>query len=396
MHLHLDLVGGISGDMFISAVLDCYPEFASTLDEQIKLAGFPDLVTLESAAFNDGVLSGHRFKVRPAEDAHGHHHRHYREIRKLLTDGSLDDTTKAIALEIFRIIAEAEAAIHDKPVEDIAFHEVGAWDSIADIVCASYLIAMIKPTTTSCSALPLGGGQVKTAHGMLPIPAPATALILKDFEFVDDGISGERITPTGAAILKYLAPGSRPQSTLSKQGFGFGTKQFPGISNTLRLLVHETTDQKIGPEWETGKIHQVEFEIDDQTPEQLAAAIARLQSLDGVLDVLQYAAFGKKQRMTHVVRILSSGVAIDALLRSCFTLTTTLGLRHSMIERHTLRRETTQIAYGDNHYSVKVADRPGGKTAKAEMDDLSASTSVAEQSEIRRHVEVSGLDATKS
>jgi uncharacterized protein (TIGR00299 family) protein len=392
MHLHLDLVGGISGDMFVSAVLDCYPQFATELNQQMILAGFPDMVKLESGPFNDGVLSGHRFKVHPAEDAHGHHHRHYSEIKLLLANSKLSAETKVIAEDIFFIIAEAEAAIHDKPIEDIAFHEVGAWDSIADIVCASYLIAQLKPTSCSCSALPLGGGQVKTAHGMLPIPAPATALILRDFEFVDDGISGERITPTGAAILKYLSPGQQPKAKLSSQGFGFGTKKFPGISNTLRLLILETEAPTADASWGTEQIHQVEFEIDDQTPEQLAAAIEKLQSTTGVLDVVQYGAYGKKQRLTHAVRILSSGEAIDVLLRECFALTTTLGLRHSVVQRYSLQRENMSIHYEEKDYSVKIANRPGGKTSKVEMDDLTDVASFSEQGEIRRQVETLATD----
>lgn len=392
MHLHLDLVGGISGDMFISAVLDCYPELAGDLQEQIQLAGFPQLVTLESGPYNDGVLSGHRFKVVPAEDAHGHHHRHYSDIKKLLTASALGTETKTIALDLFFIIAEAEAAIHDKPIEDIAFHEVGAWDSIADIVCASYLISRLKASSISCSALPLGGGQVKTAHGMLPVPAPATALILKEFEFVDDGISGERITPTGAAILKYLAPTERPPGVLRHQGFGFGTKQFPGISNTLRILILDPVAAAGASAWESGEIHQIEFEIDDQTPEQLAVALEQLQQLSGVLDVLQYPAFGKKNRLVHAIRILSSGEAIDALLTRCFSLTTTLGIRHSVVQRHTLPRSASEVEYHGRSYALKTAIRPGGKTVKAEMDGLSAADSFAEQAEIRRHIEAPGAE----
>jgi len=395
MHLHLDLVGGISGDMFIAAALDCFPDMANELSSQIDQAGFPDLVRLESAPFNDGVLSGFKFNVIAAADSDGHHHRHYSDIKSLLSQSKLDQDTKRVALGIFKLIAEAEAAIHDKAVEEVAFHEVGAWDSIADIVCASYLINRLRIESCSCSALPLGGGQVKTAHGMLPVPAPATALILKGFEFVDDGISGERITPTGAAILKFLSPGQRPPGRLVSQGFGFGNKQFPGISNTLRILVMEPMESKVSADekhWESETIHQLEFEIDDQTPEQLAAAITRLQGMTGVLDIVQYGVYGKKNRLSHAVRVLSDGQAIDQLVSHCFSLTTTLGLRHSQPERHLLRRETANITIGDKAYRVKIAARPGGKTVKTEMDDLAQLDSVAEQADIRRRLEFSALN----
>ncbi|MFT5563171.1 MAG: hypothetical protein ACI9Z9_003056, partial [Litorivivens sp.] len=355
-------------------------------------AGFPALVRLESGPFNDGVLSGYKFKVIPETDADGHHHRHYSDIKALLIQSALDEETKRIALGIFKVIAEAEAAIHDKPIERVAFHEVGAWDSIADIICASYLINRMRIDSCSCSALPLGGGLVKTAHGMLPIPAPATALILKGFEFVDDGISGERITPTGAAIMKFLSPDQRPRGRLVSQGFGFGNKQFPGISNTLRMLVMESALITEQQQWQSESIHQLEFEIDDQTPEQLAAAISRLQLMTGVLDIVQYGVYGKKNRLSLAVRVLSDGQDIDQLISHCFGLTTTLGLRHTQPERHLLQREATDITIGDKAYRVKIAARPGGRTAKTEMDDLAQLDSVADQADIRRQLESSALN----
>lgn len=312
MHLHLDLVGGISGDMFIGAMLDCFPEHGPGLQKQLSLAGFSDLVSLSQETFNDGTLSGCKFTVVASSDAEGHNHRHYSEIRSILEKSSLDPRTKETALEIFHIIAVAEAEIHDKTVESVAFHEVGAWDSIADVVCASYLLNATGVTSCSISALPLGGGQVKTAHGMLPVPAPATALILKDFVFRDDGISGERITPTGAAILSYLKPGLKCSGPLISQGFGFGTKKFPGISNVLRILQFSTgsgsdrSENTSGHDsaWQTEAIEQLEFELDDQTAEEIATALERLRELDGVMDVVQYAVMGKKNRLATSIRLL--------------------------------------------------------------------------------------------
>ncbi|MEX2326545.1 MAG: LarC family nickel insertion protein, partial [Pseudomonadales bacterium] len=242
MHIHLDLVGGLAGDMFVGAILDCFPDLARSLPGQLDLAGFRDLVELEIKPADDGILTGTQFKVVADQDAEGHHHRHYSEIRKIICESGLAENVKHHALGIFEIIAAAEASIHGKPIEKIAFHEVGAWDSIADIVCAGVLIDTIGATSWSVSKLPLGRGQVKTAHGMLPVPAPATALILEGFEFFDDGLMGERITPTGAAILKHLSttPGLGPGvSTLRKSGYGFGTKRFPGISNVVRMLVFD-------------------------------------------------------------------------------------------------------------------------------------------------------------
>lgn len=395
MHLHLDLVGGISGDMFIGAMLDVFPELGEHLTEQLSLAGFEHMVSLEFDGFNDGVLTGCRFNVSAQADAHGHHHRHYSEIKTILTDSALEVKTKDIALAIFHIIAVAEAQIHDKPVDKIAFHEVGAWDSIADVVCASYLIAHCGLTSSSVSNLPLGGGQVKTDHGMLPVPAPATALILSGFDFVDDGISGERITPTGAAILKYLTPGAKPAGQLGRQGFGFGTKKFPGISNVLRILQFETHPNLPGQSeacqtqaWQTETVTQLEFELDDQTSEEIATAIDALRLHPAVLDVVQYNVVGKKNRLSHSLRVLCSSA--DDVVECCFELTTTLGVRQSTVTRSILHREPGRVEIAGNAYRTKLAHRPGGNTVKTEMDDLSNTTNSSQQRQIRRQIEADG------
>ncbi|MEJ6704210.1 MAG: nickel pincer cofactor biosynthesis protein LarC [Pseudomonadales bacterium] len=398
MHLHLDLVGGISGDMFISAMLDLFPEYGPLLEGQIELAGFPDLVSLKHGPFNDGTLAGTHFKVHADKDATGHHHRHYSEIQRIISESKLDDKTKEISLEIFRIIAVAEAEIHDKTIESVAFHEVGAWDSIADVICASFVIAQSAITDTSISDLPLGGGQVKTAHGMLPVPAPATALILKDFQFVDDGISGERITPTGAAILKYLSadmgkPKHRQKSkgNLINQGFGFGTKKFPGISNVLRLLHFDSAKASVIDEdlqnWTTDAIQMLEFELDDQTPEEIAHAVDTLQQDAAVIDVLQYAVFGKKNRMATSLRVLCQPEKAETVLQLCFRLTTTLGVRQSETKRVILHRRPVETTIEGIGYQSKAAQRPGGNTVKAEMDDLRDMQTLQEQRKLRQSIE---------
>ena len=394
MHLHLDLVGGISGDMFISAMLDCYPALANELPLQIDKAGFSQLVSLAHEKHNDGIISGSRFTVTAGEDAESHHHRHYSEIKRILETSRLDERTKQISLDIFHIIAVAEAAIHDKEVENIAFHEVGAWDSIADVICAAYLIATTNIKSSSCSALPLGGGQVKTAHGMLPIPAPATTLILAGFEFFDDGVKGERITPTGAAILKYLNPSTKPIASLKHQGMGFGTKVMPGISNVLRLLIMEPKSAVTN--WQTETIHTLEFEIDDQTPEQLAAGINQLQQMSSVVDVIQYPVTGKKNRLSHAVRVLCKVEDRETVIQACFQLTTTLGIRESQSNRHVLRRQEKSVEIDGSQYRVKIADRPGGRTIKAEMDDLADQPSLAAALRLRQQLETAASDDVES
>ncbi len=390
MHIHLDLVGGLSGDMFISVMLDCFPDQTPLLQQVMVDAGFCNLVHLVSEEKNDGVLTGTHFTVHPDKDAESHHHRHYSEIRSVLSESGFDDATCEAALGIFRIIAEAEASIHGKEVDAVAFHEIGAWDSIADIVCAAHLITQTGVTGWSVSSIPLGRGQVKTAHGMLPIPAPATSLILKGFKFHDDGMEGERITPTGAAILKYLNPdhGTPGGVVLKHTGTGFGARRFPGISNVVRALVFvsESTDS-----WITDQVLQLEFEVDDQTPEALAVALQRIRMEEGVLDVIQMPYLGKKGRQGTCVRVLAAVDMETPVTETCFRETTTLGIRRQRVDRAILRREESVVNHDGRNFRVKTADRPGGRTVKVEMDDLQT-VSITHQEDVRRQAEIQALD----
>ena len=392
MHIHLDLVGGISGDMFNGAMLNCFPGREPDLEKVMVAAGFSDLVRLECGPANDGVLTGTRFKV--LADTEAHHHRHYSEIKQILKDSVLSEPTRDAALAIFEIIAIAEAEIHGKDVDSVAFHEVGAWDSIADIVCAAYLITDTGVTSWSVSKIPIGRGQVKTAHGMLPIPAPATSLILQEFEFFDDQIEGERVTPTGAAILKYLTPakGIPGGVTLRQSATGFGTKMFPGISNVVRVLLFDRVD---APVWDTDEVLQLEFEVDDQTPEALAAALDQVRAESGVLDVLQIAYFGKKGRQGTSVRVLLKPEMEVAVTELCFVSTTTLGIRKQLVSRAKLRREESVINHAGQDFRVKVSDRPRGKTAKVDMDDLQT-VSITLREETRRKIEGQALSYAES
>ncbi len=392
MHIHLDLVGGLSGDMFISGMLDVFPELADGLDDVISTAGFADLVTLSLAPKNDGILIGSHFTVKAAADAHGHDHRHYREIRRIISESPLDTPTRDAAIDIFHIIAEAEAAIHDKPIEDVAFHEVGAWDSIADVLCAAHLITTSGATSFSVSSLPLGRGQVKTAHGMLPIPAPATALILKGYAFHFDEPEGERITPTGAGIIRHLTQPvdqATHRGRLIKTGVGFGTRQFPGLSNIVRVMVFDAIEPA-ETRWLQDEVIALEFELDDQTPEDLATAIDAIRTHTAVLDVVQYGVLGKKGRQAISVRVLTRPADENIVIALCFEQTTTLGIRRAQYARSILRRAADNVEYEGTGYRIKTAERPGQKTAKVEMDDLTADSHV-ERETLRRELEARAL-----
>jgi len=390
-HLHLDLVGGLSGDMFISSMLDALPSLFGDLDDVIVQAGFPDLVHLEQSPHNDGVLTGTRFTVSATAEE-GHHHRHYSEIRERLTASALPPAVRDAALGIFYLIAEVEAAIHGKSVDDVAFHEVGAWDSIADVVLAAHLITAAD-ASWSVSAVPAGRGFVETAHGRLPVPAPATARLLEGFELLDDGIEGERVTPTGAAILKYLNPDRivPPGHRLAATGCGFGVKRFPGLSNTTRVSVYEKASSEIS--WEEDRVTRLSFDIDDQTSEDLAYSLEQLRAQRGVVDVSQQTLSGKKGRQAVTVSLLVKADDVTAVTAACFDLTSTLGIRREEITRSILRREEVTVYVGEQPYRVKVAFRPSGPTAKIEMDDLAASgLPLAEQKQVRQLAEARALE----
>jgi uncharacterized protein (DUF111 family) len=264
-----------------------------------------------------------------------------------------------------------EGKIHGAPTDEVSFHELGGWDSIADIVGAAALIDALPGATWSVSTLPLGRGRTKTAHGLLPVPAPAATLLLKGYEFVDDGIEGERVTPTGAAILKHLNAtqhAERKTRKLLRTGNGFGTKSFPGISNVLRLLAFEEAHAQAGAD----RVCVVTFEVDDQSPEDLAIALDHLRAHPAVLDVIQVPALGKKGRMTAHIQLLAEPEAVEQVFEACFNETATLGLRWQMLERRVLARRQEAVEVDGRSVRVKLAERPGVRTAKVESDDLLA------------------------
>lgn len=394
MHVHLDPVGGIAGDMFAAAMLDAFPALESGLRDALERAGLTAIVSVAREPHDDGVLTGSRFRVTPTHaEQHDHHHRHYREVVELLRGADLAEGVRARALAMFRLLGEAEARVHGTAIEQVAFHEVGAWDSIADVVSAAWLLENTAVKSWSCASLPMGSGRVHTAHGELAIPAPATTQLLQGFPLHDDGRAGERITPTGAAILRHLAPDFAPRRTpmrLARSGSGFGTRRLEGMSNVLRVLVFEAHAGALVRE----RIAQLAFEVDDQTPEDLAVALQRLRELDEVLDVTQAPVFGKKGRVAMQVQVLAHADAVDRVLAACLDETTTLGVRWQIVERASLARSVEEVAAGGSRVRVKQVTRPDGRaTRKAEMADVAAAGgSRAAREDLRRAAEAMDHD----
>ena len=256
----------------------------------------------------------HRVRLAAAKSVHddAHEHHLYRDIRALLEGSELDSGVRARALDIFARLAAAESEVHGVPAEDVSFHEVGAYDSIADVVCAAWLIERLD-ASWSCGPLPIGRGRIDTAHGRLPVPAPATVALLRGMVVDQDTHLGERITPTGAAIVAHLAPSFEPlpgPMRLDRAGTGFGTSRLPGTSNVLRLLAFRPLDG-LDASVRRERIAVCEFEIDDQTGEDLALALDRVRILDGVLDVSSHAVHGKKGRLAVHVRLLARIGAVE-------------------------------------------------------------------------------------
>jgi len=390
MRLHFDPVGGVAGDMLCAALLDAFPERLEGLSATVATLGPPDGWSLELEPVQS-PLRGRRFRVTlPARP--DHRHRHWRDIRELLEDRLADGGVRARALDIFERLAEAEARVHGVPVDDVEFHEVGDWDSIIDIVGAAYLLEALDLRGASCGPLPLGGGTVRTAHGELPVPAPATLRLLEGFAVHDDGIAGERVTPTGAAILAALPRVPAASGILRASGVGFGTRSLGVRPNCLRVLCFEDASARV-PGAVVERLVELAFEVDDQSPEDLAAALDRLRAADGVLDANTLAQVGKAGRIAQGVRLLLRPEALQNVVDRCLRETTTIGVRWRTVERLALARRQVEVEIEGRRLEVKVVERPGGATAKVESRSLAGVADAAERTRLRRLAEAAALRA---
>ena len=372
MHIHLDPIGGVAGDMFVAAILDAWPELSTTVQQSIHNVRLPIDWKAEIVTHNDGTLSGSRFNVIGPKDSPPSGS--FNDIKNYLRRSELSNSSSERAIEIFSLLAAAESSIHGVAIEKVHFHELADWDSIADIVAAASLIEALEQryngVSWSTSPLPIGTGRIHTAHGTIPIPAPATVKLLEGLEVFDDGLSGERVTPTGAAILRHLTPRESPGSIelrVSHSGHGFGQRTISEISNVLRVIAFESPM----PMWQYEQIAAVSFEVDDQTPEDLAIALDRIRGANGVLDVTQSSLYGKKGRMMVGVQVLCNRDKIENVIAQCFDETSTIGIRWSLVHRALLERSNICKTDDNETVQVKVVQRPSGLTAKAEISDIS-------------------------
>jgi uncharacterized protein (TIGR00299 family) protein len=387
----LDPIGGVSGDMFVAAMLDAWPGMAAPVLRAIGDSGLPPGSKASLVPRRSGGLAGAGFVFEGSAAAPSGA---YPEFRQRLAEAPLSPSIRDHALAILALLAEAEAAVHRMPIESVHFHELADWDTQADLVGAAAIIDLLQGPRWHCRPLPLGSGTVRAAHGLLPVPAPATAHLLAGFPFrADDGVPGERVTPTGAAILRYLAPrcaGDGAPGTLVATGTGAGTRQLPGIPNILRVLGFAAAESA------GDTVLVIEFDIDDQSPEELATGLDRLRLVSGVRDVATFSGIGKKGRWLQAVRVMADPAQRDAVVAAVFEETATLGLRLRREERAVLARETIVVQDETGPVRVKVADRPGRRTAKAEADDIAArGGGAASRARLRRSAAARALRATE-
>ena len=385
--LWIDARAGLAGDMLCAALLDAGGSLQE-LQNALSTLGLPEL-ELSTQRVTRGAFDALHFRIQvagqpadaqphwPTDDAghdhshshahdhshshshdhdhshdHGHDHSHapgadgsWQAIRAMLQAAPLPERARARALQVFEALAQVEARAHGVPVEQVHFHEVGAADSIADIVGACLLLEQLDVDRIVCTELPLGGGPIRTAHGRITAPAPATTLLLRGWPCFQDGRNGELVTPTGAAIVATLAePGPMPSMVPTAQGFGAGTWDPSGWGNLTRVLLG-TPSTSADPT--PGEVIELQTQVDDMTGEWIPALLDALFDA-GAVDAFTQPVQMKKGRPALLVTALCPPAAARAVGRALLTHSTSFGLRQRRLQRQTLRREhrSVQTPYG--------------------------------------------------
>jgi pyridinium-3,5-bisthiocarboxylic acid mononucleotide nickel chelatase len=301
----------------------------------------------------------------PAPHSHDHPHAHGRslkEIRGIIGQAAISDAAKQTALKIFDALGTAEAKIHNNEIESVHFHEVGAVDAIVDIVCASVGAAALGVDEFVCSPLNVGGGTVKCAHGVFPVPAPATVEILQGAPVYSSGMQVELLTPTGAAIAKTLATrfGAFPEMKIEKSGYGAGTRDFPGSPNVVRLVIGESA-ALLAARTERDTVSVLEANLDDLNPQVFGYVMDRLLE-EGALDVFGVPVQMKKNRPGTLLTVLCKPEDAAKLTQIVFAETTTLGVRRREEQRQTLARRWVSVPTPWGEVRMKVASMNGTVT----------------------------------
>ena len=380
---------GAAGDMVTAALLELV-ENQEYVIKRLNASGIPGVVYTAEKSVKCGVKGTHlKVTVDGIEEivvdvnesnhdaphphvhsshdhdhSHEHSHRGMHEISQIIGGLNISDKVKEDALAIYNIIAEAESYVHGAPVDKIHFHEVGEMDAIADVTAAAFLMNEINPDKVIISPINTGKGQVKCAHGIIPVPAPATAYILQGMPAYSNYINGELCTPTGAAIIKYYADefGSMAVMDIKKIGYGMGHKDFEA-ANCVRIFLGESLT-------ESDKIIELNFNVDDMTGEEIGFASERFLEL-GAREVFTTPVVMKKSRPGQLVTLICSVDMRQDMVKAIFKYTTTIGIREAVHPRYVLDRSMKSIDTKLGSIRRKVSSGYGITRDKYEYDDLS-------------------------
>ena len=402
--LYLECNMGAAGDMLTAALLELLPD-PDDFVYRFNTLGIPRILMRREDAVKCGIHGTHISILvdgkEESEDMHDHHHEHEHEhehehshdhehehdhehshdhehdhehshdhhhshstlehIRFIIDFLNIDDKVKADIMAVYTLIAEAESHAHNRPIDQVHFHEVGTMDAIADVTAVCMLLNELNVEKIICSPIHVGSGTVKCAHGILPVPAPATAYILKDVPIYGGEVKGELCTPTGAALLKHFVNefGPMPIMKISSTGYGCGKKDFP-VANCIRAHLGETADHN-------DEIIELSCNIDDMSAEDLAFACEELM-LGGARDVYTSSVLMKKGRPGTLLTVITEDEHRDTIVKLIFKHTSTIGIRQCRMNRYVLDRSITE----QDGVRIKESAGYGVVRSKAEFEDIAA------------------------
>ena len=388
--IYLDCSMGAAGDMLMAALLELLPE-KDTFLQKMQSLGLPGLEISAEPSVKCGITGTHmRVLIHGEEEGHPHehaaeahahshadapeaahahvhvhphHHTDLDELTHRISRLNVSEAVRSDILAVYQSIADAESRVHGVPVEQIHFHEVGSLDALADVTGVCLLMELLAPEQVLASPVHVGSGQVRCAHGILPVPAPATALLLEGIPIYGGSIRGELCTPTGAALLRRFVTrfGPLPPMRVEKTGYGMGTKDFEA-ANCVRAMLGQTEES-------AGHILELACNLDDMTPEAVGFAMEQLFAA-GALDVYTTPIGMKKNRPGVLLTCMCREDDREAMLRTIFRHTSTLGIRVSVCDRYTLSRRQYAVQTPDGEIRVKESSGWGVLRRKAEFEDL--------------------------
>ncbi|MGN0162804.1 MAG: nickel pincer cofactor biosynthesis protein LarC [Candidatus Ornithomonoglobus sp.] len=367
--MYIECNMGAAGDMLTAALLELCPEPEVMIDK-LNALNIPNVTYKSEKAVKCGIAGTHVEVLvdGTVEDEHSHKHSHHhhtgmQDIEHIINNLDVGQAVKEDAIAVYKLIAEAESHAHGCEITEIHFHEVGTMDAVADVVGACLLMNEINPDKIIVSPVHVGSGTVRCAHGILPIPAPATAFILKDIPIYGGKIRGELCTPTGAALLKHFADsfGEMPVMRVKGIGYGMGTKDFD-TANCVRVLLGEAEDR-------TDNITELKCNLDDMTGEAIGFVTGRLFD-EGALDVYTVPIGMKKNRPGILLTCMCRVKDREKMLEIIFRHTTTIGIREYICNRYVLDKKVRTV--GSNYGEIRVKESIGWgiRKIKAEYDDL--------------------------